>query len=68
MSLSDPQRPPGKTPRRAEPEQPDRPSRGGEPLDAKQDPSSGRTATSKRESLDERVEQSKTALGNVRRA
>ncbi len=67
--MSDPLRPPGKTPRRAEPVQPDRPGRGTGRLDSGEDASSGRAAASTRsdkEDMDERVEQSKTALDNVR--
>ena len=66
MSLSDPQRPPGHTPRRAEPRQPDRPGRGTDRLDESEDPSTGRTTKTHRESLDERIQQSDTALDNVR--
>ena len=67
--MTDPLRPPGKTPRRAEPMQPDRPGRGGDRLDGDEDASSGRASASTRpgkEDMDERVEQSKTALDNVR--
>ncbi len=66
--MSDPLRPPGKTPRRAEPVQPDRPGRGTGRLDSDEDASSGRASSSRsgKEDLDQRVEQSKTALDNVR--
>lgn len=67
--MSDPLRPPGRTPRRAEPVQPDRPGRGSDRLDADEDPSSGRTGQSTRSGqadLDRSIEQEKTALDNVR--
>ena len=60
MSLSDPLRPPGKTPRRAEPVQPDRPGRGADRLE---DDEAGSTS---KENLDKQLEQTKTALANVR--
>lgn len=67
--MSDPLRPPGQTPRRAEPSQPDRPGRGSGQLDRDEDATSGRaskpTGTGK-EDLDQRIEQSETALDNVR--
>lgn len=66
MSQSDPLRPPGKTPRRAEPVQPDRPGQGTDRQDAHDDPGSGRATEAARKSLDERIEQSQTALDNVR--
>ena len=66
MSLSDPQRPPNKTPRRAEPLQPDRPGRGDDRLERAEDPTSGRKAEGHAESTARRVEQSETALDNVR--
>jgi hypothetical protein len=67
--MTDPLRPPGKTPRRAEPVQPDRPGRGTGRLDSGEDAASGRASASPksgRQELDERMEQSKTALDNVR--
>lgn len=67
--MTDPLRPPGKTPRRAEPVQPDRPGRGTDRLPRDADATSGRAsapAKSAREDLDERIEQSQTALDNVR--
>jgi len=67
--MSDPLRPPGKTPRRAEPVQPDRPGRGSGRLDGDEDATSGRASTpskSAKQDLDERIEQSETALDNVR--
>lgn len=67
--MTDPLRPPGKTPRRAEPVQPDRPGRGNDRLSPSEDASSGRASPpgrSARQDLDERIEQSQTALDNVR--
>lgn len=67
--MTDPLRPPGKTPRRAEPVQPDRPGRGTDRLDADEDASSGRAsapARTDKQDLDDRIEQSRTALDNVR--
>ena len=67
--MSDPQRPPDKTPRRAEPMQPDRPGRGTDRLDGDEDASSGRTsapARSGKESTERLIEQENTALDNVR--
>jgi len=67
--MTDPLRPPGKTPRRAEPVQPDRPGRGNDRLDGDEDASSGRalaTPKSGKKDLDERIEQGRTAIDNVR--
>jgi hypothetical protein len=67
--MSDPLRPPGKTPRRAEPLQPDRPGRGSDRLDRDEDASSGRASAPTRpadKSTDQLVEQENTALDNVR--
>ena len=67
--MTDPLRPPGKTPRRAEPVQPDRPGRGSDRLDGDEDASSGRasaTSRSAKKELAERIEQSQTAIDNVR--
>ena len=67
--MSDPLRPPGQTPRRAEPLQPDRPGRGTGRLDRDEDATSGRASTparSDKKDLDQRIEQSETALDNVR--
>lgn len=67
--MTDPLRSPGKTPRRAEPVQPDRPGRGGDRLDANEDASSGRACApskSDKQDLEQRIEQSETALDNVR--
>ena len=67
--MSDPLRPPGQTPRRAEPLQPDRPGRGSGHLDRDEDATSGRASAptrSDKEDLDQRIEQSETALDNVR--
>lgn len=67
--MTDPLRPPGKTPPRAEPVQPDRPGRGSDRLDADEDASSGRASApskSGKKALDERIEQADTALDNVR--
>ena len=67
--MSDPLRPPGQTPRRAEPVQPDRPGRGTGRLDKDEDPTSGRTSKPTRSAkadLDRSIEQEKTALDNVR--
>ena len=66
MSQSDPLRPPGKTPRRAEPLQPDRPGRGGDRLATGDDAASGRPSGADAKALEERIEQSDTALDNVR--
>lgn len=67
--MSDPLRPPGKTPRRAEPLQPDRPGRGTDRLNSHEDASSGRAsapARSDKESTQRQIEQENTALDNVR--
>ena len=67
--MTDPLRPPGKTPRRAEPVQPDRPGRGTDRLDGDEDATSGRDSAptrSSKESLDRQIEQENTALDNVR--
>ncbi|MFL6697032.1 MAG: hypothetical protein ACJ8GJ_07660 [Vitreoscilla sp.] len=67
--MSDPLRPPGQTPRRAEPIQPDRPGRGTGHLDRDEDATSGRESPPSRsdqENLDARIKQSETALDNVR--
>jgi hypothetical protein len=67
--MSDPQRPPGKTPRRAEPLQPDRPGRGTDRLNSHEDASSGRQAASTesgKESTERLIEQENTAVDNVR--
>jgi hypothetical protein len=64
--MTDPLRAPGKTPRRAEPLQPDRPGRGEERLDADQDPTSGRSSNRGGDALEKQIEQSETALDNVR--
>ena len=67
--MSDPLRPPGKTPRRAEPLQPDRPGRGADRLNGDEDASSGRASAPTRsgeESTQRSIEQEKTALDNVR--
>ena len=64
--MTDPLRAPGKTPRRAEPIQPDRPGRGGGQLGTDEDSSSGRTAVDSEESLAKQREQTETALDNVR--
>lgn len=66
MSLSDPLRPPGTTPRRAEPSQPDRPGRGDDKLEPGDDASSGRSSEPGSKSTRDHVEQSQTALDNVR--
>lgn len=64
--MTDPLRPPGTTPRRAEPLQPDRPGRGLDRLDADEDPGSGRSSTQDEDSLAKQREQTETALDNVR--
>ena len=64
--MTDPLRAPGKTPRRAEPLQPDRPGRGEERLDTDEDPTSGRSSNRGEDSLKKQIEQSETALDNVR--
>ena len=67
--MTDPLRPPGQTPRRAEPVQPDRPGRGADRLHGDEDPTSGRTSTSARSDksdLDRSIEQEKTAVDNAR--
>jgi hypothetical protein len=67
--MSDPQRPPGKTPRRAEPLQPDRPGRGTDRLNGDEDATSGRASAptrSGKESTERLIEQENTALDNVR--
>jgi hypothetical protein len=49
--------------------QPDRPGRGGDRLDADEDASSGRArapSKSGKQDLEQRIEQSETALDNVR--
>lgn len=66
MSLSDPLRGPGKTPRRAEPQQPDRVGRGDDALGKDENPSSGRSSESEKQSNEDRIEQIETALDNVR--
>ena len=66
MSRSDPLRAPGNTPRRAEPLQPDRPGRGDDRLESSEDASSGRSSGSDKDGMAERIEQSETALDNVR--
>ena len=64
--MTDPLRAPGKTPRRAEPLQPDRPGLGQERLDTNEDPTSGRSSSQGEDSLAKQVEQTETALDNVR--
>lgn len=64
--MTDPLRPPGTTPRRAEPAQPDRPGRGQGQLDSRDDPSSGRSSGDKENPVAKQIEQSETALDNVR--
>ena len=64
--MTDPLRAPGKTPRRAEPLQPDRPGRGEERLDTDEDPTSGRSSKRGEDALEKQIEQSETALDNVR--
>lgn len=64
--MTDPLRAPGKTPRRAEPLQPDRPGRGGESLSSDEDTSSGRATSDHEDPVAKQVEQSQTALDNVR--
>lgn len=67
--MSDPLRPPGQTPHRAEPVQPDRPGRGTDRLDNDEDPASGRASAPTRSGkpdLDRAIEQENTALDNVR--
>lgn len=67
--MTDPLRPPGTTPRRAEPLQPDRPGRGSGRLGRDEDPTSGRVSpppASGKDDLHQRIEQSETALDNVR--
>ena len=64
--MTDPLRPPGKTPRRAEPLQPDRPGRGVDRLGADEDPTSGRSSSRDEDSLAKQLEQTETALDNVR--
>jgi len=67
--MSDPLRPPGQTPRRAEPVQPDRPGRGTDRLDGDEDPTSGRASAPTRSGkpdVERAIEQEKTALDNVR--
>lgn len=64
MSLSDPLRAPGKTPRRAEPLQPDRPGSGDGQAEDRDD--STRSPESEREATKRRIEQSETALDNVK--
>jgi hypothetical protein len=66
MSLSDPLRAPGQTPRRAEPLQPDRPGRGGDRLDEAADPASARSGEPGSNDVADRLEQSRTAIDNVR--
>jgi hypothetical protein len=58
--MSDPQRPIGKTPPRAEPLQPDKPGAG----DGKQAPADGSSAS--RDDIRRREEQERTAVENVR--
>ena len=64
--MTDPLRPPDKTPPRAEPLQPDRPGRGHERLDTNEDPTSGRSSNEGEDSLAKQIEQTETALDNVR--
>jgi len=64
--MTDPLRPPGTTPRRAAPVQPDRPGRELEPLDPADDPGSGRSSSPHEEPLAKQREQTGTALDNVR--
>jgi len=63
MSLSDPLRPPGKTPRRADPIQPDRPGSSDSTGPAPDD--EGRAPDRQEPSASRQAEQSKAAIDNV---
>ncbi len=64
--MSDPLRPPGTTPRRAEPLQPDRPARGTEAQGDEADSSTGNSSSREHDAAAKQREQSETALDNVR--
>ncbi len=63
--MTDPLRPPGKTPRRAGPLQPDRPGRATESHSSNEDATSDGTGGHE-DPVDKQLEQSQTALDNVR--
>jgi hypothetical protein len=64
MSMSDPQRPPGRTPPRANPVQPDKPGSGNDTKPAPDD--EGRAGDTPHDATKRQAEQSKAALDNVR--
>lgn len=64
--MTDPLRAPGKTPRRAEALQPDVPGSGNDHVDADVDQSTGESPDGADEATAKQLEQTKTALDNVR--
>lgn len=64
--MTDPLRPPGTTPRRAEPLQPDLPGRGNGQLDRDGLIDTGRDSSEHEDPTAKQLEQTKTALDNVR--
>ncbi len=64
--MTDPQRPPGATPRRAELLQPGRPGRGDDRLAPDDDASPGRSSGDQEDPVARQREQTETALDNVR--
>lgn len=63
--MTDPLRTPGTTPRRAEPPLPDRPGTGDDSIDAKES-SAASEASPDEDPVAKQLEQSRTALDNVR--
>ena len=64
--MTDPLRAPGKTSRRAEPLQPDRPGRGDDQFGLGDDPGSRQATSDHEDPLEKQLEQTETALDNVR--